>query len=83
LGLTALILGIISVIISMVPFCNYVGLIPAIIGIVLGVVSLTQKDDTINARPLAITGLVFCVIAVVMSIVWSILLLLPLRYAIL
>jgi hypothetical protein len=83
LGLTALILGILSVLISIVPFCNYVGLIPAIIGIVLGVVSLTQKDESYNARPLAITGLVFCVIAVIMSIVWSVLLLLPLRYAIL
>ncbi|HPJ21361.1 MAG TPA: hypothetical protein PLP30_05795 [Clostridia bacterium] len=83
MGLTALILGILSVLISIVPFCNYVGLIPAIIGIVLGVVSLTQKDESYNARPLAITGLVFCVIAVIMSIVWSVLLLLPLRYAIL
>lgn len=81
MGLTALILGIISVLISMVPFCNYAGLIPAIIGIVLGVVSFTQEENSYNSRPLAITGLVFCVIAVVMSIVWSIFLFFPLRYA--
>lgn len=83
MGLTALILGIISVVMSMVPFCNYVGLIPAMIGLILGIVSLTQKEDDYNSRALSITGIVFCIIAVVMSVVWSVLLLFPLRYAIL
>jgi len=86
LGLTALILGIISVIISIIPFCNYIGLVPAMIGIVLGVVSLTQNEnlnETYNSKPLAITGIVFCGIAIVMSIVWSVLFLFPLRYALL
>ena len=73
MGLTALILGILAVILSLIPFCNYVGLIPAIIGVVLGVVALTQPDDKYNSKALSITGIVFCMVAVVLSVVWSVL----------
>ena len=74
MGLTALILGIISVLISLIPFCNYFGLVPAIAGIVMGVVSLmnNSKGD-LNHRAMSITGIVFCSLAIVMSLIWSIL----------
>ena len=74
MGLTALILGIISVILSLIPFCNYIGLVPAIIAIVFGVVSLTQKDkNDLNHRAMSITGIVFGTLAIMISVVWSVL----------
>lgn len=74
MGLTALILGILAVILSLIPFCNYIGLIPAIIGVVMGVVALTQPDDKYyNSKALSITGIVFCMVAVSLSVVWSVL----------
>lgn len=74
MGLTALILGIISVILSLIPFCNYIGLVPAIIAIVFGVVSLTQKDkNDLNHRAMSITGIVFGALAIMISVVWSVL----------
>ncbi len=74
MGLTALILGIISVILSLVPFCNYIGLVPAIVAIVFGVVSLTQKDkNDLNHRAMSITGIAFGAMAIMISVVWSVL----------
>lgn len=74
MGLTALVLGIISVLISLLPFCNYIGLVPAILAIVFGVVALTQQNKSeLNHRAMSITGIVFGSLAIVMSIVWSIL----------
>lgn len=73
MGLSALILGIIAVILSLIPFCNYIGLVPAIIAIVFGVVSLTQKDKSdLNHRAMSITGIVFGSLAVLISVVWSV-----------
>ncbi len=74
MGLTALILGVIAVILSLIPFCNYIGLVPAIIAIVFGVVSLTQKEkNDLNHRAMSITGIVFGTLAIVISVIWSIL----------
>jgi hypothetical protein len=81
LGLTALILGIISVILSLIPFCNYIGLVPAILAIVFGVVSLTQKEkNELNHKAMSITGISFGALAVVISVVWSILFLFSTGY---
>jgi len=74
LGLTALILGIISVILSLIPFCNYIGLVPAIIAIVFGVVALTQQDKSeLNHKAMSITGISFGALAILISVIWSIL----------
>lgn len=74
MGLTALILGIISVILSLIPFCNYIGLVPAILAIVFGVVSLTQQDKSeLNHRAMSITGISFGSLAILISVVWSVL----------
>ena len=74
MGLTALILGIISVLLSLLPFCNYIGLVPAIIAIVFGVVSLTQQDKSdLNHRAMSITGIAFGTLAILISVVWSVL----------
>ncbi len=83
MALTALILGIIAVLLSLLPFCNYVGLLPAVLGIIFGVVAMTRREESdTNNRTMAITGIVFCTIAIIISIVWSFLLIFPLRYVI-
>lgn len=82
MGLSALILGIISVILSLIPFCNYIGLVPAIVAIVFGVVSLAQQEkNDLNHRAMSITGIVFGSIAILISVVWSILFLFSSGYA--
>lgn len=82
MGLSALILGIISVILSLIPFCNYIGLVPAIIAIVFGVVSLAQQEkNDLNHRAMSITGIVFGSLAILISVVWSILFLFSSGYA--
>ncbi len=74
MGLTSLILGIISIVISVIPFCNYIGLLPAVVGIVFGVVSLTMPEkNEYNNKAIAITGICFGGISIIISLVWSIL----------
>lgn len=72
MGLTSLILGIISVILSLIPFCNYIGLVPAIIAIIFGVVALTQPNKSeLNHKAMSITGISFGSLAILISVIWS------------
>ena len=43
MGVAALVLGIISVIISFIPFCGTWAIIPAIVGLVLGIIDWIKK----------------------------------------
>ncbi|MBN2851990.1 MAG: hypothetical protein JXQ23_04565 [Clostridia bacterium] len=74
MGITSFILGIISLILSFLPFMHFVGIVPAIIGLILGITDLiyTRKNGDYK-RGFSISGIVLCFIAILLSIFWTIL----------
>ena len=72
MGIAALVLGIISALIAFIPFCNYFALIPAIIGVVLGIVDIVKKKKTGDKLGISIAGLVLSIIACVIIFVYTI-----------
>ena len=70
MGIAALILGIISLIIGFIPLCGSIALIPAIIGLILGIVDTVQKKKKGEKIAVSVTGLVLSAIAVVVIIFW-------------
>lgn len=70
MGVASLVLGIISVIISFFPFCGIIALVPAIIGLILGLVDTIKKSKTQEPKGQAIAGLVCSTIAVILIIWW-------------
>ncbi len=74
MGLTSFILGIVSLILAFLPITHFASILPAIIGLILGVTDLAysrKKED--YKRGFAISGVVLCTIALAFSIIWTVL----------
>lgn len=73
MGIAALILGIVSILIMMIPFCGTIGVLPAIVGLILGIVDIIQKQKASKPRGIAIAGISLSAVAIIGSIIWMIL----------
>lgn len=72
MGIASLVLGIISLITSWIPFICFIALILAVIGLILGIVDVIKKNKT-NAKNkgLGIAGLTFSAISIPIIIIMS------------
>lgn len=69
--IASLVIGIVSFILGFVPFCNYFATIPAIVGIILGVVGLTNAKKSEQPTGMAIAGIVLNAVAIVFILLWT------------
>ena len=72
MGVASLVLGIISLIIGFVPFCGIIALLPAIIGLILGIIDIVKKTKSGMKKGQSIAGLILSAIAIVVIIFWAI-----------
>lgn len=70
MGIAALILGILSIIIGFIPLCGSIALLPAIIGLILGIVDTVQKNKKGEKKGVSIAGLILSAIAIVVIVFW-------------
>lgn len=72
MGVASLVLGIVSVVFSFVPFCGIIALIPAIVGLILGIIEVVNKSKSQEPKGMAIAGLSCSAVAIVFIIYWYI-----------
>ena len=70
MGMASLILGICSVIIGIIPFCGTIAFLPAIIGLILGIIDFINKKQSRQPKTKAIVGMILSIIAIVFIIFW-------------
>ena len=70
MGVAALVLGIISVAVGFIPFCGTWAIIPAIVGLVLGIIDCVKKSKAGNPKGKAIAGIVCSAVAIVIIIIY-------------
>lgn len=70
MGVAALILGIISLVIGFIPLCGAIAFMPAIIGLILGIVDIVLKKKKGEKIGMSIAGTVLSAIAVVVITFW-------------
>lgn len=70
MGIASLVLGIISIVIGLIPFCGMIAIVPAIIGIILGIVDVVKKSKEEKAKGVSIAGIVLSAFAVIFIIFW-------------
>ena len=70
MGRAALVLGIISIIISFVPLCGIIAFLPALIGIILAVVDLALKNKKYKSKSVSIAGLILSSLSIVIMLLW-------------
>lgn len=68
MGVAALVLGIVSIIISFIPFCNLIALVPAIVGLILGIVEVVKKGKANEPKGMGIAGTILSAISVVIIV---------------
>lgn len=69
LGIASLIVGGVALLLAFIPFINYVSGVIALIGIVLGIVALIQKN---RKKGLAIAGTAVSVVAAILSVILAV-----------
>lgn len=68
MGVAALVLGIISVIGGFIPACNLFFSVPALVGLILGIVDAVKKGKAGEKKGMAVAGIILNVIAFVVII---------------
>ena len=72
MGIASLVLGIVSLVIGFVPFCGIIALVPAVIGLILGIIDIAKKSREGTPKGQAITGLTLSSVAIMIIIFWTI-----------
>lgn len=70
MGVASLVLGIVSIIIGFIPFCGAIAFIPAVIGLILGIVDAVKKSKSQEPKGMAIAGIILSAIAIVVIAWW-------------
>lgn len=71
MAVASLVLGIVSIIIGFIPLCGMIAFVPAIIGLILGIVDLVKKNKAgEDKKGMSIAGIVLSAIAIVVIAYW-------------
>ena len=71
MGVAALILGIVSTIFGFVPSCGIIAFVPAVVGLILGIIDIVQKSKKNEPRGMAIAGVILTGIAIIVISLWT------------
>lgn len=70
MGIAALVLGILSIIIGFIPFCGAIAIVPAIVGLILGIVEIVKKKKSGEPKGMGIAGTILSALAIVIIFLW-------------
>lgn len=71
MGIASMVIGIISAILGVIPLCGNIAFLPALIGLVLGIVDIVIKAKNQQPKGQAIAGVVLCSISLIIIIFFN------------
>lgn len=71
MGLAAMIIGIVAVILGFIPLCGMIALIPAIVGLILGVLDVAKKSKAQQPKGQGLAGIILNAVAIIIILVWT------------
>ena len=71
MNIASLVLGIVSLLFSFVPYCNYFVIIPAVIGLILGIIDVSQKSKLEMPKGMGIAGIVLNSLALIIIVIMT------------
>ena len=72
MGIASLVLGILSLLICWIPCVNYFAFVPAVVGLILGIVDTVQKSKKGENKGMSIAGIILTAIAIVVIFLWTV-----------
>ena len=70
MGVAALVLGIVSAVIAFIPFFGTWAIIPAIVGLVLGIIDWSKKKKANEPKGKAVAGTICSGVAIIIIAIW-------------
>ena len=64
MGIASMVIGILSLIIGFIPFCGSIALLPAAVGLVLGIVDVAKKSKANLPKGSGVAGIATCGVAI-------------------
>jgi len=71
MGIAAMVIGIISAILAFIPLCGYIAFVPAVIGLILGIIDVKKKSKKNLPKGQGMAGIILNAIAIVIIFVWT------------
>lgn len=71
MGIASMVIGIVAAILGFVPFCNYFAALPAVVGLVLGIVDIVLKGKKEQPKGVGIAGVALNGVAILLIIAWT------------
>ena len=72
MGVASMIIGILAAILAFIPFCGYFAFVPAIVGLILGLVDVTKKKKVDKPKGQGVAGIVLNAIAIGLIFLYTI-----------
>lgn len=71
MGIAAMIIGIVALLIGFIPLFGIVGILPAAVGLVLGIVDVVLKGKKQLPRGMSVAGVVLNIVAIGVIVLWT------------
>lgn len=71
MGLAAMIIGIVAVILGFIPLCGMIALVPAIVGLILGIIEVKKKSKAKQPKGTGMAGIVLNAVALIVILLWT------------
>ena len=71
MGLAAMIIGIVAVVLGFIPVCGMIALLPAIVGLILGIVDVSRKSKQQQPKGKGLAGIILNAAAIIVILVWT------------
>jgi hypothetical protein len=70
MGVASMVIGIVALLVGFIPFCGAWAVLPAVVGIALGIAELIVKTKRNEGKGMAIAGLVLNPLAIIVIVIW-------------
>ena len=71
MGLAAMIIGIVAVVLGFIPVCGMIALLPAIVGLILGIVDVSRKSKQQQPKGKGLAGIILNAAAIIVILLWT------------
>lgn len=71
MGIASMVIGIVSAVLGFIPLCNYFALIPAVVGLVLGILDVVKKSKAKEPMAQGIAGIALNAAAILLIIIYT------------
>ena len=72
MGIASMVIGILAAILAFIPLCGYMAFVPAVIGLILGLVDVSKKKKQEKPKGQGIAGIVLNAIAIGLIFLYSV-----------